>query len=320
MGRLQTSSSALGSGSTAASVYRASAVFMDTPVTIHLVGLPPESDAVRQVREAFGWFQYVEAVCSRFEPESEVMRLSLRVGTPVPASPVLFKLTQFAVALARLTGGAFDPAVGATTAGLGFDRSYRTGRRISAPRMTRPRATYRDILVDADRQTICLRRPLVLDLGAVAKGFAIDLAARAFDGVAGYAIDAGGDLYVRGHNAAGEPWRIGIRHPRAAGEIAQVLRLTDAAVCTSGDYERRSPRRPSVHHLVDPRTGRPARRAVSATVIAETALLADGLATAAFVLGPKRGGRLLERHGVEGVIITPSLECTVTPGVAAYLA
>jgi thiamine biosynthesis lipoprotein len=77
--------------------------------------------------------------------------------------------------------------------------------------------------------------------------------------------------------------------------------VTDAAVCTSGDYERGE-------HLVDPRTGTPSSLAASVTVVAPTAMLADALATAAFILGPVEGLALLERHGVEGLILTPSLE------------
>ena len=83
-----------------------------------------------------------------------------------------------------------------------------------------------------------LHRPLLLDLGAVAKGLAIDMAARELQPFENFAIDAGGDLYFGGCNAAGEPWSVGIRHPRGDG-LLDTLRVSDAAVCTSGDYERR---------------------------------------------------------------------------------
>jgi thiamine biosynthesis lipoprotein len=81
--------------------------------------------------------------------------------------------------------------------------------------------------------------------------------------------------------------------------------VSGRAVCTSGDYERRAS---AGHHLLDPRTGQPASGAASVTVVAATAMLADALATAAFVLGPDAGLRLLDRHGVGGVIVTPALE------------
>ena len=182
------------------------------------------------------------------------------------------------------------------------------------------RATYRDIRIDPKQRTISLDRPVVIDLGALGKGLAIDLAARALAGTGGYAIDAGGDLYVRGRNERGGPWRVGVRNPQAPGEILEVLNVTDAAVCTSAGYARVSPTTRSVHHLIDPRTGRSSDGVASVTVIAPTALLADGLATAAFVLGPSAGQRLLERHGVEGLILSGTLERTATPGFAAYCA
>jgi len=150
-------------------------------------------------------------------------------------------------------------------------------------------------------RTITLRRELTLDLGAVAKGLAVDAAARELQPLGDFAIDAGGDLYLGGRNPDGGKWHVGIRHPRADRTLIDALRVSDAAVCTSGDYERGD-------HLIDPRTGLAASLAASVTVVAPGAMLADALATAAFVLGPAEGLALFERHAVEGLIVTPSLE------------
>src|SRR5207248_7462274 len=106
-----------------------------------------------------------------------------------------------------------------------------------------------------------------------------------------FSIEAGGDLFARGHNLAGEPWTVGIQHPRAEGLLAQTLQITDQAVCTSGDYERG-------RHVLDARTGEPVVGLVSVTVVAPTALAADGLSTAAWILGPERGKVLLVEQGV----------------------
>ena len=97
---------------------------------------------------------------------------------------------------------------------------------------------------------------------------------------------------------------MGIRHPRGDG-LLDTLHVSDVAVCTSGDYERQTD---AGHHLLDPRTGAPANAVASVTVLAPSAMVADTLATAAFVLGPTDGIALLERHGVEGLIVTPALE------------
>jgi thiamine biosynthesis lipoprotein len=168
--------------------------------------------------------------------------------------------------------------------------------------------------LDSGRKTIMLRRPLVLDLGAVAKGFAIDLAARELAPFVDFSIDAGGDLYLGGCNQAGHAWSVGIRHPRIDGELIDTLHVSNQAVCTSGDYERRAEIEGNGHHLLDPRTGTSPLSIASTSVLAPSAMLADALATAAFVLGPLHGIQLLHRHGVEGLMVTPALERHETKG------
>ncbi len=299
--------------------YRWSAVFMDTLVSVQVITRRSE-EAPERARRAFGWFQHVEGVCSRFEEQSEIMRLAQRAGVSVRVSPVLFEAVRFAVEIARRTNGAFDPAVGSAMERRGFNRSYLTGRRLRSVIPSIGQPTYRDVCLDAEAGTVTLARPLVLDLGAVAKGLAIDLAARELDGVVGFAIEAGGDLYVRGQNAAGDRWRVGVRHPQHPRRLACVLHVSDTAVCTSGDYARRCRRGGGEHHLIDPRTGRSPIGVASVTVVAPTALLADGLATAAFVLGPRRGLRLIQDQGVDGMIITRPLSLNATHGMARYTA
>jgi thiamine biosynthesis lipoprotein len=133
------------------------------------------------------------------------------------------------------------------------------------------------------------------------------MAARELAPFQNFAIDAGGDLYLSGRNAAGAPWSVGIRHPRKEHELLDTLHVSNVAVCTSGDYARAADDNTG-HHIMDPRTGTSPTAVASVTVVAPVAMVADGLATAAFVLGPARGLELLERHGVKGLIITPTLE------------
>jgi thiamine biosynthesis lipoprotein len=273
---------------------------MGTFVTIHVVS--DEADAA--LDSAFAWFHRIERVCSRFDPASELTGLTRRAGDSVRVSTILYEAVQFALRVAEETDGAFDPTVGGRMEANGFDRDHRTGARVESAIDRDARVSYRDVHLDRERQTIRLQRPLVLDLGAVAKGLAVDMAARELRGCRDFAIDAGGDLYLSGCNPEGMPWAVGIRHPREEG-LLDTLRVTDAAVCTSGDYERHG-RAASTHHILDPRTGESAAVAASATVIAPTAMVADALATAAFVLGPEHGIRLLARLGVEGLIVTPA--------------
>jgi thiamine biosynthesis lipoprotein len=284
---------------------------MDTVVSIDVVGASSEAAAKEAVRRAFGWFALVETTCSRFEADSEVMRLSVNLGIPVRVSAVLFETIRFAVAVARETHGAFDPTIGGLMQGRGFNRSHRTGRRVMSSAAS-PAATFRDIEVDETDRTITIHRPLVIDLGAVAKGLAIDLAANELAVTKNFAIDAGGDLYVSGCNARGGPWQVAVRHPRRPAEAWCVLELSDAAVCTSGDYAR--PGAGDEHHIVDPRTGHSPGELISTTVVAPTAMLADGLSTAALVMGEAQGLELIERQGVDGLTLSRTLRDATTDG------
>lgn len=291
-------------------------VLMDTPVTIQV----PAHGADR-VASAFEWFRQVEGCCSRFDPHSELRQLTSRIGEAVHVSPMLFEAVQFALTVAEESGGAFDPTIGRAMERQGFNREHRSGAIADAGFDAEQAISYRDVGLDPAARTITLKRPLVLDLGAVAKGLAIDLAAEELRPLTNFAIDAGGDLYLGGRRLDGKPWSIGIRSPRrseqaAAGEdeIVEVLHASDTAICTSGDYERRSE---EGHHILDPRTGEAATELASVTVLAPTAMLADAIATAAFVLGHVEGLRLCERLGVEALMLSAASQRFATRGISS---
>jgi thiamine biosynthesis lipoprotein len=276
----------------------------------------PEADAsdatlTRCVREALEWIAAVEQACSRFDPRSEVVRLSQRPGEWIAVSPLLAGALEMALRLARITDGAFDPTAGARLAHHDPAGHQYTGMRLSFP--DSPGASFRDVELDFDRRRVRLRCPLLLDLGGVAKGLAVDLAARTLEPAAPCLVDAGGDLYLVGTPARGE-WHVGI----AGGAdrlLGTVLCAAAAAVCTSGPWFR--PGRDGGHHLLDARTGRSADLALSATVIADTAMVADGASTAAFILGAGEGIALLSELGVHGLIQTPDQTLALTPGFPA---
>lgn len=297
---------------------RRTAALMGTIVTIHVVDLEPArpEDAVEQtIERAFEWFRLVEATCTRFDPASELMTLTGRVGLATAASDILYAAVEVAMAVAAASEGAFDPTVGRAMQQRGFDRNYGDGRIVQTPEAA-ANVSYRDVQLDPAQKTITITRPLVLDLGAVAKGLAVDLAARELQPFEHFAIDAGGDLYLSGRNEIGTLWRIGIRHPRADRQLLATLTVSDCAVCTSGDYERDGAGTSAGHHLLDPRTGHAATSIASATVVAGSAMLADAMATAAFVLGARQGVSFLERHGVDGLLVTPLLEQYATEGMS----
>jgi thiamine biosynthesis lipoprotein len=247
------------------------------------------------------------------------MRLTSQARVPVPASAILYEAVRFALLVAEESGGAFDPTVGHRMEARGFNREHRTGAIVRTAITPDDDVSFQDVQLDPDQRTILLRRPLTLDLGSVAKGLAVDLAARELEPFRDFAIDAGGDLYLGGSNPQGAPWSVGIRHPRRDHELIDSLRVSNQAVCTSGDYERRASGadgHPGAgHHILEPRSGDSPHSVASATVVASGAMLADALATAAFVLGPEAGLQLLARLGVEGLIVTPELERHETRGL-----
>jgi thiamine biosynthesis lipoprotein len=291
-------------------------VSMDTLVNVQIVSDQPREIVEPAVQRALAWFDTVERICTRFDPTSEVMQLLGKVGRRVRVSTLLFEVAAFAMDLAEQTDGAFDPTVGATLEQLGFNVNYKTGEAVHSE--VASDASYADVRLDRRARTVLLRRPVVLDLNAVSKGLAIDLAVQELQAHPDLCFEAGGDLYVRGHNASGEHWHVGIQHPRADGLLARTLRVTDAAVCTSGDYERRSPGPSAAGHILDGRTGRSVTDLASVTVVAPTAMAADGLSTAAMVLGRERGLQFLEDQGVGGLLMSPDgTYVTTTSGLGA---
>jgi thiamine biosynthesis lipoprotein len=293
-------------------------VFMDTIVVIEISAQGRDEEHLASCTErAFDWFAEVERRCSRFDDASELRGLCRRIGEPISVSELLFSALVLSVCVADLTDGAFDPTVGRAMEQSGFNTNYLTGTHVMADLSAVSSGTYRDILLNHDSHAVTLLRPMSLDLGAVAKGLAIDLAAEELGGFAGFAINAGGDVLARGTNPDGEPWRIGIRHPRRHGELLTSLRVTDAAICTSGDYERPQPAGVG-HHILHPVDGGSAGAAISATVVAPTAVVADALSTATFVLGPEAGIELLNSQEVDGLIVGPDLSVVTTAGMESY--
>jgi len=136
-----------------------------------------------------------------------------------------------------------------------------------------------------------------IDLGGIAKGYAVDEVARIFreHGIYQFFIDAGGDIYVGGQNCSGKQWRVGIRDPRDRSKIIDVVELTDGAVATSGNYEQYYLiENERWSHIIDPNSGYPQKDVISSTVIAPSAMEADALATALCVLGSKSGTELMD--------------------------
>jgi len=294
--------------------------------TVVAVTLPASDDAREAAGAVIGMFQRLEGELSEWRDASPLAEVNRRAGgAPVAAPPDLLALVQLSLEIAERTGGAFDPTWAALWGLWDF--------RAEEPALPDPEALaraaalvdYRKVELDAEAGTIRLPEPgMKIGLGAIAKGYALDRAAELLRarGHEDFLIVAGGQVYAGGRRD-GRPWRIGIRDPR--GDAADAFALLDLAgglsSSTSGDYESYFELDGvRYHHILDPRTGYPARGLTSATVLGADATLADALSTALMVLGPDRGRALAaEWPGIEAVLVGKGGELHTTSGLANRL-
>lgn len=272
-----------------------------------LVVLAPESAPATgpRVRALFAeWEQRF----SRFRPESELSRVNAAAGRPVEVSAPFAEVASVALAAARATGGLFDPTLLEQLLALGYDRTF---RELPADRPTRlgapaaaPGGAWRKIELDLEARTIHLPAGVRLDFGGLVKGMAVDaaLAALAADDAGPCAVDAGGDLAVLGRPPGRDAWPIAL----VEADGAPVVGLVSGALATSTVSRRRwRVDGEERHHLVDPRTGRPAGSGLrAATVAASTCRAAEVACKAALLLGAEEGRAFLERHGLSGLLVT----------------
>lgn len=294
-------------------------LLMGTVVSIRVVGSGSMTDMEHAIERAFAAIRYVEVACSRFDEDSALRELCRHPGEKMRVPDVLFEAIRVALEMSMLTDGIFDPTVGQLLEGYGFTRHYLTGETVDSHTSRDGPVSYRDITLDEEERTVLLHRPLLLDLGAVAKGMAVDLAAKELLDWDGFAIDAGGDLYLHGVDPEGESWTVGIQHPLHKNEMICWLQMTNVAICTSGNYERRSPLDPDVHHLLNPRTGGSANGLLSCTVVAPLAILADAVSTAAFVQGAPQALEFVADLGLEALCIDDALNLKMTHSLGRYM-
>jgi len=285
---------------------------MGTLVSITLVeerGL----SASAALEAAFAEFERIDRLMSTYRPESELSVLN-RDGS-IEAGEDLLAVLNHALEFHRRSAGAFDVTVQPLLELYRSSYEDRGGPPFPAE-IRRARA-----LIDASRIGIEGRRVSLppgvrVTLDGIAKGYAIDRAIEvlAAMGVRQALVDAGGDVRALGRKG-GAPWRVALQNPRDARDHLVVIPLDERAVATSGDYRRYFDRDRRVHHILDPRSGESARALISVTVTAATALGADALATAVFVLGVEEGLALVEESaGVEAFLVTEEGEIVTSSG------
>ena len=234
----------------------------------------PLSDS--RFAELLGIVEEYDRTYSRFRADSVVTRLATTAG-PAPFPPDAGELFGLYEKLYRLTAGGVTPLVGASLERLGYDAAY--SLRASGDAVASP--AWDDTLV-LDRGTVTLRRPALLDVGAAGKGQLVDLLAERLKtwGYEERTVDGSGDL----RHSGGASLRIALEHPFDPTRAIGVVELADGALCASSIGRRAWGN--GFHHVLDGRTGVPVDTVAATWVLAETALLADGLATALFLADP----------------------------------
>jgi thiamine biosynthesis lipoprotein len=278
--------------------------------------------------EVFEIFRDVDARMNEWRPDSPLSEVNAAAGKePVYVDDDLRALLRRGLEIGALTDGAFD-VTWAALWGL-WDFKAETPRLpdVAEVASRAARVDYRRVRIDNTAGTVHLLQPgAMLGLGGIAKGYALDLAARALReaGVESFLISGGGQMMAAGMRD-GRPWRIGIRDPRGAtDDYFAYVDVVDASTSTSGDYESffvvDGVR---YHHILDPRTGMPARPPDplrSATVVSADATLADALSTALIVLGKSRALDLVEElAGVEAVLVDADARVHVSSGLRGKL-
>jgi thiamine biosynthesis lipoprotein len=279
---------------------------MGTRITVELWS-DDATKAEQAIDAVLEEMRHVDESMSTYKPTSEVSQVNAKAADgPMRISKELFDLLVTAKEYSVITEGAFD----ITYASVGYMYDFRKHVRPDEAQIDKalPAVNYRHVLLDPKQQTVQFSQKGVrIDLGGIAKGYSVDrgievLKARGF--TRAY-VSAGGDSRIIG-DRFGKPWMVGIRDPRKGeGEVITKIPLADAAISTSGDYERFFEENGvRYHHIIDPHTGHSASKVRSATIIGAYATRTDGLSKTAFVLGPEKAMEIYNRiEDIDAIIV-----------------
>ena len=285
---------------------------MGTTFNIVLVEPPESITSDTLENELIATLQSVDHLASTWRDDSELTAFNLDLSIDwIPVSKEFCALLEDALEVSEITDGAFDLTIGPLTNLWGFGPD---GQGIDPPSdddivAAQQRVGFRNLEVDCAERLVRKDVPdLYVDLSGWAKGYAVDQLAELLDarGIDNYLVEIGGELRVKGKNRDDDKWAIGIEAPSTSGRVPHaILRVTDTAVATSGDYrnyfEHEGQR---FSHTIDARTGRPVTHNLAAvTVVNPSTAYADAMATALLVLGPDDGPRLAYDRGIAGYFL-----------------
>jgi thiamine biosynthesis lipoprotein len=278
---------------------------MGTAISVEL--WHEDAGAAREAIEAvMAEMRRIDESMSPWIETSELAKIN-REGSlhPVAISDEMMRLLQQSLRYSQLTDGAFDISF----ASVGYLYDYRKHQQPTQQQIDAhiDAVDYRAIELDTERRTVHFRKPdMRIDLGGIAKGYAVDRGADILEkrGITNAIVTAGGDSHILG-DRRGRPWMVGIKNPRDRSKVAVLLPLADTAISTSGDYERffmDGDRR--VHHILNPKTGKSASEVESVSVLAPYGFDTDPLTKIFFVLGIEAGMKFIDTQpGVDAIVI-----------------
>ncbi len=281
---------------------------------------------------AFDEIRRLDRMMTTWLPESEISRINAAAGkgakeggAAVVVSDETLAVIERALAVSKASKGIFDITVGAFGGLWKFDEDM--DGTLPDPAEVKRRVKllgWRDVVVDHKKKTVRLRRKgMRITLGGIAKGYAVDRMAAILEraGFADFMVQAGGDLYVSG-DKAGAPWVVGVRDPRGPRDDSfAVAPVRDHSFSTSGDYERGFVKDGvRYHHILDPRTGQPARASRSVTIMAKDAFTADAYSKVLFILGPEAGLAFAATlPDFQAVFVSGDNQVTMSPGLQSIV-
>jgi thiamine biosynthesis lipoprotein len=287
-----------------------------------------EQQAQGYIDAAFERMRQINREMNDHDPNSVISQLSLKAyQQPVAISPELFEVIETSIQYSKLSDGAFDITVGPET--QLWRKMAQTGQKPTDQELAlaRDKVGWEKLSLDRANQTIQFAvEGMKLDVGAIAKGYAVDLAVKVLQekGVSGGMVDIGGNVRCYGQGPGKKrDWIIGLQDPRHEEDILTRLRLNDMAVATSGDYRRVAVvDGQSYSHILNPKNAESVKELASVTIIAPTATDADALSTTVSVLGKEKGLALIKQLGnAEAILITTQEpdKLIETPGVQGYV-
>lgn len=251
----------------------------------------------------------IEKLISSWDLNSQTSLINSNAGIqPVKVDAELFNLIQRGIGISKLTDGAFDISYASMDKVWKFDGSMKKMPSVDSIKASVEKIGFQNILLNSEQRTVFLKLPgMKIGFGAIGKGYAGDRAKELLisKGVKAGIINASGDMNTWGKQPNGEDWKVAITNPMNKNKVFALLPITNGAVVTSGDYEKYV-RIDNVRyaHIIDPRSGYPAKGIISVTVFAPKAELADALATSIFVMGKEVGlNRIEQLPNVECIII-----------------